>query len=402
MLDYNSGVCHQSSYGSPLLVDWTRTETDDLRDGDTFYRPATSITRDGARELPLYVWGGSGFSRVDRSISRFLPFVLTDADSGGLQTLISWHHDHNQATGWHFSYLSQKVIAQQEHVRTLLIGAFKQCLQSPKPESALTLLIDRCVRPDGTIERVTPHLDQARVEVAGIVYESIQQLADACMTPFHAAAEPGWWEANAARQLATIPLLSNLVVILALYPLLRTHELDSGSRGEALLLHPHWGAAGMAGYPPESRGYFAKQITALRSCINLLLATPSAQDPVHSLVYLLAPAAPFLLGGLSNQPNDSILIEELLRTVHTEVGHREYGEIHQETVDAAALPWLRQNESRLSEYWCARFRAGGGIGTFTNTQDIAYPDLPDALLDMPMRTLCMTLGSVAKHFGKHL
>lgn len=402
MLDYNSAVCLQSSYGSPILVDWTRTETGDLRDGDTIYRPASSVTRGGAREIAIYVWEGSGFSRVGRSISRFLPFVLTEAASGGMQSLISWHHEHNQAPGWHFSYLSQQVIAKEERVRTLLAGAFQQCLQSPKPESAMSLLIDRYARPDGTIERATPHVDLARIEVAGIVYESIEQLLDACMVPFRAAAERDWWETNAARQPATIPLLSNSVVILSLYPLLRTHEIDSGSESQELLLHPHWGAAGMAGFPPESRGYFAKQITVLRACINLLLATASARDSADSLIYLLAPAAPFLLAGMSSEPNDSILIEELLGMVHTRVSHLEYGEIHQETVDAVVLPWLRQSESRLSRYWCARFRAGGGIGVDWNTQGTAHPDLPDVLLDMPMRTLCMTLGSVAKHFGKHL
>lgn len=401
MLDYNSAVGFQSSHGTPILADWTRTETEDLRDGDTIYRPASCLTREGAQELALYVWEGSRFSRVARSISRFLPFVLTEAASGGLQSLISWHHEHNQAPGWHFSYLSQQAIAKQECMRTLLAGAFKQCLQSPKPQSSFSLLIDRYARLDGVIERAVVHVDGARIEVGGIVYNAIDQLIDACMVPFQAAAGRDWWEANAARQPATVPLLSNLVAI-ALYPLLRTHETESGLADGELLLHPHWGAAGMAGFPPESRGYLAKQISTLRACINLLLATSSARDPAHSLIYLLAPAAVFLLAGMSNEPNDSVLIEELLRAVHAHVGHLEYGEIHRETVDAAVSPWLQQNESRLSEYWCARFRAGGGVGVAWKTEGIAHPVVPDALLDMPMRTLCMTLGSVVKHFGRHL
>jgi hypothetical protein len=402
MLDYNSAVCSQSKYGRPVLVDWTRTETEDLRDGDTIYRPASYITARGTVDLPLLVWNGVGFCQVDRKIARFVPFVATASEGGALTSLISWHRDHTQALGWEFRYLSEAVVLNEGRIREALSSAFTSALRSKDPHRSLSLLIDRFASLDGVVCREKPAVTDGTVHLGGVTYRSIERLVEVCLVPFRAAAEPEWWLSNVAHQSATVPLLSNVVVVLALYGLLRTHETTESLPSEALVVHPHWGAAGMAGYPPVRRGYFINQIPDLKNCLNMLLETPSGAQPARSMVFLIAPAIIFILTSMSNQPSDEGLLDEMLRAVREGVSPLHYGALNQAHIDAIVLPWLSKNEGKLSSYWRRRFSKPTEVSSEFADAARPRPRVSAYLREMPMRLLCMIVGSVDKHFGENV
>jgi hypothetical protein len=402
MLDYNFAVCFESRYGRPVLVDWTRTETDDLSDGDNIYRPASRIAAHGSVELPLFAWDGSSFREVDRKIARFVPFMATDDGRGALTTLIAWHRNHTRAIGWEFRYLSDVVIANEEQVRAALRSAFACGLRSKDPNRSVSLLLDRFVRLDGVVCREKPAVAGNAVRIGGISYPSLDRLVDACLIPFHAAAKQDWWLSNAAHQEPTVPLLANVVVVLALYGLLRTHETSASDPQEALLVHPHWGAAGMAGYPPVRRGYFVNQIPDLKNCLNMLLDEPSGSQPVRSIIFLIAPAIIFLLASMSNQPDDEPLLDQMLQSVRTGVSALHYGALNQTHIDAIVLPWLSANEAKLSSYWRWRFRKPTEVASAFADATRPQPVISECMVEMPMRLLCMIVGSVDKYFGQNL
>jgi hypothetical protein len=293
------------------------------------------------------------------------------------------------------------VLANEDLVRDALFGAFNYCGRGDR-KSDLSLLVDRYARLDGSIVLESLEAIGTSFRIGGVHYRSIDELVDACMIPIYAAAKHDWWLTNACRQASTIPLLSNIVISIAMYPLVRAHEEYPSTTGGTMVVHPHWGAAGMAGFPPMSRGYFASKITRVRKCFRMLLDAPAISSQIPSVVYLLAPAAIFLLTSMSNETLDQDLLDDVLRKVQRCLDGAKRSVPPQTIVDSVILPWLQENEKKLSSYWRRRFQLPGNPSSAGFENEIRHPVVYDSLLDIPMRTLCMVVGSFQKHFGKKI
>jgi hypothetical protein len=158
----------------------------------------------------------------------------------------------------------------------------------------------------------------------------------------------------------------------------------------------------MAGYPPVRRGYFVNQLPDLKNCFNMLLDAQMDPQPMRSIVFLVAPAIIFLLTGMSNQPNDQHLLDELLEAVRIGARSLHYGALNQASVDAIVLPWLSGHEGKLSPYWRRRFSRPTDASKEFSVGELPRPVVSECLSDMPMRLLCMVVGSVDRYFGNNL
>ena len=394
-LDYNTAVCTDSRFGAPLVFDWNQTETTDLTAGDTIYRPGSSASRTSAQQLELYCWNGQDFALVDHETSRFVPFVVTK-EQGQFVGLAHWHRRRNVAENWGFIYWSDVVIENVSKATRLLARAIKSCVRAG---SNLSLLIDRIAFHDGSTHRVDVAVkDNGEITVGDTTYSSVSALVDDCMIPFRAAASPHWWIENAKNQRSCLPLLSNYSTM-AMYALLGTHFAKLSSWTDDVLVHPHWGAIGMAGFPPARHGYFGSQSRYMKKVMRYFLED---DGEYKSVIYLLAPAAIFLLLPREDSTGDKECVRNLLNVVTSTTQGLHPEEVTETLVASVVTKWISDSEGQLSSYWERRFQKQRSVGNIDSELTPSLPEVLPEFLDMSMRTLCLILSSLDGIYGQKI
>jgi len=256
--DYNKTICVDRALGYPLVFDFNQTETVDLNAGDFVYLPGSLVDGDRRQLLPVLTWDGRHFAARDRNKPYFCPFVHTSLEGERVPLPEAHWRRMRRLAGFEFRGNSSYYVDQERLVRPLVTALVQHACNQRDPERGLAEVIDRTVRLDATVQRISPRIQGRGLHLGDQRYGSTAALVDAVMLPYLAAARPREFWGSPRDLPREMPLLSNSVTT-AFFPLLATHR-PNGSEGEwPFVTHLHWGGPAMAGFPPKRRGYLAKR-----------------------------------------------------------------------------------------------------------------------------------------------
>ena len=407
-LDYNSAICagRRRRYGRPLIFDLTQTDNYNASDGDIIYRPSGIFEHPASfHRLDLWCWNNGKFEPLDKDQTYYVPFVMVRRGDQ-FQSLSTFHIERNAIINLDCRYWSRIVCEHIDLVFAILVAVFQSIAAESRDDSRiLHLLVDRISDRSGRVTRnfSAKAATDGGFEIGEVKYLSGTELAEACLIPFRAAASPDWWRSNIDYIKHTIPLLSNLTTV-CLYAILNTHNDQLvREKQQNVIVHPHWGAIGMAGLPPFRRGYFASQAGSIRPVAQVF--TNSMKQiglQVNSLVLLLAPAAIFLLTTTSEEIEDEILLNHLLEHLLEKDSKLDADDFGAKDVQKIVKDWWIVSGSRMSPYWKAKFetsRTIGGASLVTRKASAVISPIFDLL---SFRTLCMATGVLDSMFGSKL
>jgi hypothetical protein len=229
--------------------------------------------------------------------------------------------------------------------------------------------------------------------VGGDFYPDVDSLVEAALVPVRAASRPESFFAETGGLPWEVPLASNLLME-ALTAILEVHYPMGGGGPETRTpcnVHLHWGAIGMAGYPPRRKGYFSGQVKHLRKLCRVLVDELPEIDPIY---FVLLPASPFMLLPSSAHPDDAESLEALLARVHAETGGLLNSHRLGPTIDAAVREWLGGEGERLSSYFLHRFSARRSVYNEVDLPETGGPLEPRGFRALALRQAAMIIGSI--------
>jgi hypothetical protein len=394
VLDYNDVICQVLRAGYPLLYDFTQTETTAMDRGDTLFLPGSLVDGGIRTPLPTFHWRDGAFRRHDRESPLFLPYVET-AYEGTRLPLARLHRLRNeQSVPLRVDHHSALCLRNERQVRELLLTLVHA---AGDDDRLLGQVLDRVVHRAGHLERAPVRKAGSGFRSGDRYYPTAESLVDASLLSARAAQtddDLGQFLRDAP---TTVPLASVDVVAL-IHAFLRTHLVDPDGRSdEPIDVHVHWGALAMAGYPPKRRGYFAKRANSVRWMYDAVVRELPWTRPV---VFVMAPAAPYLLWVPEDRQRDRELLALLLRRVRT-----------------AIEPWPNRMDrcspvvQQVVEQWAEG--EGGAVSTALRRQfgwtDRTSPtgaELPAVPLvepagfsELTMAQACLVAGAVLKVLG---
>lgn len=304
VLDYNAVVCRDVDAGYPLLYDLTQTETAALDAGDTLFQPG-ALFHDGRREtLNLLRWSDGGFVPHDGSTPLFVPF--TAVEYGGRRLPLAALHRDRNGTAHGLRYHSDLLLHHRGRYRELLL-----CLiDAAEDDRRLGAVFNRVASKDGRLERRPVTRNGRGFRAGDQYYPDAEALVDASLIPAEAATRQGGLADLLKCTPQEVPLVSVEVVALC-HAFLGAHRSPPGpSETGAAEVHVHWGALAMAGAPPRRRGYFGKQVKAVRWMYDAVVAALPWTSPVY---FVLAPVAPYFLWLPETDQSSREALGELVR-----------------------------------------------------------------------------------------
>jgi hypothetical protein len=181
------------------------------------------------------------------------------------------------------------------------------------------------------------------------------------------------------------------VLNLVFFARLMLHRFPEGpgrSIARGVNVHPHWGARGMAGFPPRATGYLGSRSKrrSLRRICNTLGAHHSGFSPIY---YVMLPGLVFTLWPASTYPRDVELVAELFRTVAA-------APLEHQAVETVVKSWLSRHQSSLSPYFLARFRAQGEPLPEADVPLESVPAEPPGFRDLTFPQLCWIVGALTE------
>lgn len=405
MLDYNAYICGAEGYGRPIVIDVTNVETRDPSQGDAIYTPGMIYDDGQAIELPIKILQGTRYLDSARDYPTFLPFAFAE-ENGRLLNISEIHERRNKCLGYDFRRLSPALLDFENPIEQLLECAIEACRLEPNPQQALILLIDREATLGGFLRRVEPEfLVTGEIKVGQSIYKDSGSLAKACIDLLKAAASANWMMQRASNSDESLPVLSNLVLLLALPAVFRLHLIENSAAYacDRVVCHPHWGAVGMAGLPPYRKGYFASQITKLKRCFRLLLGQTKGISCVPtSVIYLMAPAGIFLLCPLESDSVDAELLDTLLIDALNETSGKPFGQIQPELIDPFITLWMKQHGKKFSAAWSRRFNSKNTLRGYLAPTIHKPVNMSSVFAETPMRLLCLLTGGLDRYYGSQL
>jgi hypothetical protein len=395
ILDYNRVICGSRQLGYPLVYDLNQTEGDARHDGDWLYLPGSIVDRGVRTPLRLFTRDGGGFAERTRDHPLFCPFVLTPRD-GQLVPLTRVHREAGQGlTTFRFTYASSFLRSHTGLIQAIFHELLEEARTRPDAPRAIEDIFDRVVTLDGRVTR-TPILPKGRGYLAGETpYADTDALIDAAFLPLQAAEEPDAFFARVDDVPRQLPLLSVLMVNM-LYALLSTHYPGGITDREAMTRpcnpHIHWGALGMAGYPPRRRGYFREKVKNARDlCTSIVRHFPEI-DPVF---YILLPSSIFALWPAAGRWRDVDLVEGLIREVHAQtdplVGKPN---LMSGAIDRVVETWLGRSSGELSPDFMRRLTPGRLMAEDLDSPDSAEPIEPSEFSDLTFGQASMMVGAL--------
>jgi hypothetical protein len=397
-IDYNKIICEQTALGVPLIYEFTMTEDEALKLGDSIYLPG-SYVRGGRREaLPLYSWGGSDFVIRDRTVPRLSPFVLTP-DQGQLISLVEFHRRRcANLPSYHFrsqaGLILQNEVCLREVLRSLVMNAYRQ----PNPGKALGLVFDRIASCDGSVRRASWTVHGNACYCDTDEFADTETLLDCAVLPFVAASEPDRVTTEISHFARPMPLCSSPLIgmLLAIFDShVSDRQIVGRNHRDPVNVHPHWGAIGMAGYPPRRSGHFADHARYSRKLYQTVIREFQEFRPVY---FVLLPAAIYLLWPQEHYLRDVELVANLIHDVRRKTDALlEKTNILYEEVSRVVLHWLKEVRSSLSAYFINRFVLRRSV-----FNDIILPPpgrciRPDGFDNLTLRQASMMIGALFQH-----
>lgn len=395
MLDYNGVICAERKIGYPLIYNLTQTEDASLQDGDWIYLPGSVVDEGRRTELGLFTWDGAQFVERTREHPLFVPFVLTPT-GGRLVSLTEVHLERLRGLeGFEFRLQSSVIRAQEPLVREILYALIEEARRRADPQEALEQVLGRAVALDGRIHRRTIRFEGEGFRVGDTFYGTTAALVDSAMLPFLAASEPDTFFADIAGMPASMPLISPHMIEM-LDAVLNTHYPSAPVERETMTRpcnpHLHWGAIGMAGYPPNKKGYFAKNVHWTRKVYGTLVDLFPQVDPVF---YVLLPASIYSLHPTGAYPDDVELIEDLIGGVHEAtdslVGNPP---MMLEKINAVVEKWAERRGPALSPYLVNRFASRRSVMSKEGAEGYRPSYEPRGFDTLTMRQASMTVGAL--------
>jgi hypothetical protein len=395
LLDYNRVICGPRVLGYPLVYDLNQTEDDTGRDGDSIYLPGSLVDGHRRTALRLFTWDGAGFAERPRDRPLFCPLVLTPV-GGALAPLSRIHRQNDAGLGvFRFAYGSTFLRWRADLVRAILHELLDWARMRPDPPRAIGDVMDRVVTLDGAVRRAAVVPDGRGFLAGDTRYADTTALVDAAMLPLLAADEPDAFFARIGELPAELPLLSVLTVGL-LYALLGAHypgvAIDRDAMTRPINPHVHWGALGMAGYPPRRRGYFREKVKQARDLCRVIVDHFEEIDPV---LFVLLPASIFALWPAPGEPRDAALVENLIRRIHDAtdplIGKPN---LMMPAVDREVAAWLAAARSELSPYFLGRFTDRRSVCNQAPLPEPGEPIEPGGFSDLTIGQASMAVGAL--------
>ena len=397
-IDYNSIIAADLDLAKLCIFDLNMTESDDQEDGDWIYLPGSSVSGTSRRPLPLLGHVGGRLIPLEHSLARYVPFMWTQRPGDGLVPLVRYHKQRAASVdGFDFEYQSEAIVDSHERVRAMLIDAVERICATPgaTADRMLGLLFDKSVVLEGKMDRLDLTYRQGIFELEdGTRFEGADHLVDAAFLPMLAAADPDKFWSDLGSAPSRFPMFSGPLIAFLLAALER-HFIPSarGAKPMPFSPHVHWGALGMAGYPPYKRGYFAKNVKHSRKIYDLLITPDSGLPPIY---FMLLPSAIFHLYIHNALTQDQPPIERLIDRVHRETdGLRGKSNLIAASIRTIAEEWVSKEGLNVSSYLRAKFANRRSV-----LNDADLPDPGGALIEPAgFRTLtclqaCMLVGAL--------
>lgn len=376
--DFNQAACGPG--GARALVHaLTQTEAgiDPRGGGDWVYRPGSVIEDGRRRALDLHTWDGRGFALRDRSRPLLCPFVRVPRD-GALVPLVTLHADRLAGLPMTSAVEAAVLLQDAPRVRSMLVALLDAAAARSESRRALRDLVTGVVALDGTVTAADPATVSGGLRIGGRTYAEASEVADEALLVLRAAAEPETVHDRMGDLPAALPLLSGTALTL-LSAALATHCPDPAARAAAsvpFVVHPHWGARHMAGYPPLRRGYLTERST--RRTLTAMAGALVHAELARPVCIVLLPAAAFLLCPTSAHPQDADLVAALIASA---------GEGDDALV--AARRWIERHGDGLSAYFRGRFGSGAPPPPGATT-----PVMPEGLREAPTDRLCAIVAAL--------
>lgn len=392
LLDYNTTICTELGVGSPLLFDTTSTETAALDSGDTIYQPGSAV-RDGKAELlPLYVRDGSGLREAARSESWFSPFVLTDAD-GPVELLSDLHRRRNATLGMPLDYVSRRLLAEGDRLRVLMTTALEAARADAKRRDTLTSsLFAGLVGTDGAPREGAVRSTESGY-VVGETEVSLDELVELALLPFRTLNDDearGRIVSGDGFREQVVPMLSNMFLTILMVQA-RVHAAP-GSVPGAFDEHLHWGAIGMAGFPPRKKGYFegSEYPRRTRPFFDHAFATGRASQ----VLFMVAPAVLFALLPRTSSPADVELVDDLCRTARVAAGKDANPFRQAEIIEQTVTDWHEAHGARLSEFYRCQFNGRRSLSGQAEAPADPHVVVGEEFLSLTCRQASLIVGAL--------
>lgn len=361
-MNYDSIICQNSQLGYPLLYDLNMTEDLYLEKGDISYLPGSLISNGQRDELPLWSWNGNSFEKESRENPLFTPFLFTSFEDK-LIPLVDFHRRNlDKVEQYNFHYLSSLLHKHESMIKQILIRLIEKNHDQFTRQNTLKLLFDETVSISGKLCKLPVLAEGKLFKIGETIYKNTEELVEASLTPIRAASQPEKLLEILNISPKNIPIFSSPLVIL-LMMMLNADRPDFNPDGyntsQAFDLHFHWGALRMAGFPPQKKGYFSKNVRQFRKLYEEIFHSYSEADPFF---YILLPASVFLLWPNSAYPEDIEYINELIKKIHEESDHLKFKpNLSKIAIDSAVSEWFKTRKKYLSRYFKNRFNPNIGI-----------------------------------------
>ncbi|MER6029824.1 DUF6025 family protein [Streptomyces sp. NPDC001851] len=358
LLDYNTTICSEFGVGSPLLFDTTSTETEAMDQGDTIYLPGSTVRDGKASQLPLLVRDSAGLHSASRTRSWFSPFVLTDTD-GRVELLSDLHRRRNTGLTMPLDYVSRRLFAEGDRLRTLMTTALEAARRDTKRRNTLTSsLFAGLVGTDGAPREGGVRCTESGYAIGdggeGAGEVSLPDLVELTLLPFSTLNDPQARQRHVTGEgfrEQVVPMLSNMFLTILMVQA-RVHAAP-GSTPAGFDEHLHWGAIGMAGFPPRKKGYFEGSEYPRRTRPFF----EHAHDVGQALpaLFLVAPAVLFALLPRRSNLVDVELVDDLCRTVRVAAGGESNIFRQAELIERTVEQWYETRGEQLSAFYRGQF-----------------------------------------------
>ena len=387
LLDYNNTVTRNGRYGTLMLHDQTETDNADLTSGDIIYLPGSMTINDKRVQRELFIWNNGKMQPCDIHQSYFLPACYIKEGNEFIHLIKYLKQKNRQLVNLVFNYESDAILDRiDEFVR--YIRSFLDIILKTKDEFLIGNFFRRVVKAGTTCEPQFEYKDDKLI-LNGDVYTA-DELVNAILLPFKLAAvndktEPADFEHS------TYPLLHNSLLIL-FFALNYNFPFFHEGKREVFRAHFHWGAIGMAGYPPNKKGYFKTASKTVKKFHSYLTDKKEAAN----LFFILIPILPFLFYADRREQNDFMLVSKLCAEVK-EVPAGTETEVAQ-TLTQITTQWIEQYKSGLSAYFLSKFNKNRSI--LCDGQVFhRILECPDHLKNIEYNRISIVIGALFEYFN---
>jgi Family of unknown function (DUF6025) len=395
LLDYNKVICGDLAAGAALLIDTTSVETSTLDDGDRIYLPGSTVTRGRRRLLELFARTADGLSRLERNKTWFLPFTLTRVD-GQVRLLSDLHRARNARLTLATDHVTARLLYDRARLEALLRMTLTAAATAPRRETMLRWLFASVVGTDADRRQATLGYHDDHSFALGGERLTLDELIARALLPALVMNDPATKEEHlrGRRAAVQVPVMSNLLVTLLLV-LLGAH-LDPRRpdllRRAPVDVHLHWGAVGMAGFPPAKRGYFesGEYPRRLRPFFD---AAVNGGHGVSPTLFVVAPAVIFSLLPRAGNPGEARLVRELFGRVldsRARQGHQDRAA----SVERTVKDWLARVHPHLSAFYLRQFNGVRSLLAAAPPPKTAAPVVCEEFLALTCQEATMIVGAL--------